>query len=590
MRRASFRAKLFGSALAASVLALAVAGALFAEAIRQRTDQGIEHTLVAQTELIAELLSQSTHSTGSELQAEAVLLARRVGARVTLVAPDGRVLGDSAETPVSLPLMENHANRPEVIAAVASGRGESRRYSEALDVDTLYVAAPVTHPEIGVVRLAMPLTGVGQQFRDVVWTTLPALGVALAGAALIAWVVSGRLGTRVSEIARVAERYQSGDLTPPRVGYGRDELGLVATALDDAVHQLGTRVQELARDRARMEAILASMTEGVIVVDAGGVLQLANEAARRLLALDDLAIGRHYLEVTRHPAITELLTAALAGRVPEPLELTPPRDPSRTLVAYAAPAVGDQTFGAALVLHDLTEERRLDRVRRDFVANVSHELRTPLTAIRGYAEALGEGAVTSDEGRRHLEIIGRHTARMERLVQDLLRLARLDAGQEGARIAAIDTRAVIDSVVDGLATLLAERRQHVAVAVGPGAEVVEADQGMLRDALQNLIMNAVTYAPEDSVIQVDAARHDGTLTLAVSDQGPGVPEAELSRVFERFYRVDKSRARDPGGTGLGLSIVRHLVELQGGRVRAENRPDGGARFTIALPRTGAVRS
>jgi two-component system phosphate regulon sensor histidine kinase PhoR len=386
----------------------------------------------------------------------------------------------------------------------------------------------------------------------------------------------------------VASRYQSGDLTSPRVDYGRDELGLVATTLDDAVHQLGTRLRELARDRARMEAILASMIEGVIVVDTSGVLQLANDAARRLLGLDDLAIGRHYLQVTRHPAITTLLTAALAGRVPPPLELSPPRDASRSLVAYAAPAVGDQTFGAALVLHDVTEERRLDRVRRDFVANVSHELRTPLTAIRGYAEALSD-AVVSAEGRRHLAIIGHHTARMERLVQDLLRLARLDAGQEAVHVTRIDVRELMEAVVDGLSPLLAERRQRVEIAVAPGAEAARADQGMLRDALQNLVANAITYAPEDSTIRIDAAHHDDGLMLVVADEGPGMPEAELSRVFERFYRVDKSRARDPGGTGLGLSIVKHLLELQGGSVRAENRPEGGARFTITLPQDEQMR-
>jgi two-component system phosphate regulon sensor histidine kinase PhoR len=583
MRRLSFRAKLFWSALAAAVLALVVAGALFAESIRVRTDQGIERTLIAQTGLVAELLAESRLSSPAELQEEAMLIASRVGARVTLVASDGRVVGDSAETPASLPAMENHAGRPEVVAARLSGRGRSRRYSDTLGIDMLYVAAPVDHPAISVVRLAVPLTDIREQLRGVLWTTLTALAVALAGAALIAWVVSGRLGTRVREIARVASRYQSGDLSSPRVDYGKDELGLVATTLDDAVHQLGTRLRELARDRARMEAILASMIEGVIVVDSSGVLQLANDAARRLLALDDLAIGRHYLGVTRHPAITELLTAALAGRVPAPLELSPSRDASRSLVAYAAPAVGDQTFGAALVLHDVSEERRLDRVRRDFVANVSHELRTPLTAIRGYVEALADAGVTSDEGRRHLAIIGRHTARMERLVQDLLRLARLDAGQEAVRAAHLEVRELLEAVVDGLSPLLVERRQRVEISVAPGAEKARADQGMLRDALQNLVANAITYAPEDSTIRIDAARRDDALTLAVADEGPGIPEAELSRVFERFYRVDKSRARDPGGTGLGLSIAKHLLELQGGVVRAENRPEGGARFTITLP-------
>ena len=583
MRRVSFRARLVWSALVAAVLGLTVAGALFAELVRQRTDQDIERTLVAQTGLIADLLSRNRASTEAELQAEAALIGSRIGARVTLIAADGRVVGDSAETLASLAALDNHAQRPEVRAAVAAGSGTARRYSGTLGVDMLYVATVVDHPHVRVVRLSVPLTEARDQLQDVLRTTLTALVVALAGAAVIAWVVSGRLGSRVNEIARVARRYQAGDLTPPRLDYGTDELGLVATALDDAVHQLGTRLGELARDRARMEAILASMTEGVLVVDAAGVLQLANGAARRLLSLKEPAVGRHYLEVTRHPAITALIDAALAGRVPAPLELSPAQDPARTLVAYAAPARGDQTFGAALVLHEVTEERRLDRVRRDFVANVSHELRTPLTVIRGYAEALADGEVTSEEGRRHLDIIGRHTARMERLVQDLLQLARLDAGQNGVQFARIDVSELIQGVVDGLSARLVERGQRVEITIHAGAESARADQAKLRDALQNLLINAITYAPAATTIRIDAERRDETLTLVVADEGPGIPVAELQRVFERFYRVDKSRARDPGGTGLGLSIVKHLVELQGGQVRAENGSAGGARFTITLP-------
>ena len=583
MRRVSFRARLFLSALAAAVLGLTVAGALFAQSVRIRTDQAIERTLVSQVTLTAQLLSNIPTSTEAELQDEAVRIGSRIGARVTLIAADGRVVGDSAETAASLALLENHAQRPEVMAALGDGTGEARRYSRTLGIDMLYVATPVDHPTVRVVRLALPITDVREQLQDVLWTTLTALGVALGGAALIAWVVSGRLGARVNEIARVARRYRTGDLTPPRLDYGTDELGLVATALDDAVHQLGSHLAELARDRARMEAILASMTEGVLVVDAAGVLQLANGAARRLLSLDETALGRHYLEVTRDPAITALLTSALAGRVPAPLELSPAREPSRTLVAYAAPARGNQTFGAALVLHDVSEERRLDRVRRDFVANVSHELRTPLTAIRGYAEALADGEVTSPEGRRHLEIIGRHTARMERLVQDLLQLARLDAGQDALQRAEVDVRGLIQGVADGLSTMVAERRQRIDISVAPGAERATADPAKLRDALENLVINAITYAPAATTIRIEAERQNATLTIVVADEGPGIPEAELLRVFERFYRVDKSRARDPGGTGLGLSIVKHLIELQGGRVRAENGPEGGARFTITLP-------
>jgi two-component system phosphate regulon sensor histidine kinase PhoR len=446
------------------------------------------------------------------------------------------------------------------------------------------VAVPVRHPAIAFVRLALPLTDVRNQLEPVLTATLGALALAFLGAAAIAWIFSARIGRRVRLIAGVARRYQDGDLTPPQLGFGDDELGAVARALDASVQDVGRRLTEQARDRARMEAILAGMVEGVIVVDPKARLQLVNDAARQMLKLDEVAMGRPYVETIRLPAIAELVAAVLRGRTPDVLQLSPPRDPSRTIMARAAPAAGTAAHGVILVLHDITDLRRADQIRRDFVANVSHELRTPLTAIRGYVEALLEGDAGEEESRRFLEIIARHTQRMERLVKDLLRLARLDAGQETLDLAACDTRGLAEGVVADLAPDADARGQRLEVAVAPGAEAVRADPAKLHDALRNLVANAITYSPEQAAIRIDAAPDGHQVAIAVSDEGPGIPDADLSRVFERFYRVDKSRARDPGGTGLGLAIVKHLVELHGGSVRAENRPEGGARFVLTLPR------
>jgi len=442
---------------------------------------------------------------------------------------------------------------------------------------------PVTHPAIAFVRVALPLTDIRQQFRSVLAAIVAALALALAGAAAISWIISTRVGRRVRAIAGVAERYGTGNLSPSGLDYGDDELGTVARALDDSVQVVGRQLAEQARDHARMEAILAGMIEGVIVVDPHGRLQLANEAARRMLRLDDLPVGRHYLESIRHPAIAELVAAALSGRAPDALQLSPPRDPSRTIMARATPASGGGAHGAVLVLHDITDLRRADQIRRDFVANVSHELRTPLTAIRGYVEALLDTDASGEQGRTFLGIIARHSERMERLVKDLLRLARLDAGQETLDIISCDTRNLVQGVIGDLGPSAESRRQRIEIAVKPGAEALHGDPAKVHDALRNLVANAITYSPEDTTILIDAARADGSVELSVSDEGPGIPEEDLSRVFERFYRVDKSRARDPGGTGLGLAIVKHLIELHHGTARAENRPEGGTRVTITLP-------
>jgi two-component system phosphate regulon sensor histidine kinase PhoR len=580
----TFQTKLFSAGTIAAAIGLMVAGLLFAGTTARRTDAQIEHTLTAEARLAGELLARAAPaSVVAELDAEADRIGELVGARVTFIAADGVVVGDSSESLEGVARMENHASRPEVIEAKQYGLGKGRRHSDTLNIDMMYVAVPVTHPAIAFVRVALPLTDIRQQFRSVLAAIVAALVLALAGAAAISWIISARVGRRVRAIAGVAERYGSGDLSPSGLDYGDDELGSVARALDDSVQVVGRQLAEQARDHARMEAILAGMIEGVIVVDPHGRLQLANEAARRMLRLDDLPLGRHYLESIRHPAIAELVAAALSGRSPDALQLSPPRDPSRTIMARATPAAGGGAHGAVLVLHDITDLRRADQIRRDFVANVSHELRTPLTAIRGYVEALLDTDASGEQGRTFLGIIARHSERMERLVKDLLRLARLDAGQETLDIISCDTRNLVQGVLADLGPSAESRRQRIEIAVEPGAEALHGDPAKVHDALRNLVANAITYSPEHTTIRIDARRADGSVALSVSDEGPGIPEEDLSRVFERFYRVDKSRARDPGGTGLGLAIVKHLIELHHGSVRAENRPEGGTCVTITLP-------
>jgi len=587
--RASFQTKLFLVALTAAVLALAVAGLLFALSAQAETNARIERTLIAEARLASELLGRqvidplASADPVPELDGEADRMGELLGTRVTFVAADGRVLGDSAETLDDVRRMENHGTRPEIEAARRSGIGRAERHSDTLKISMLYIAVPVQHPTIAFVRVALPMTDIRQQVRAVLAATLTALGLALAGGAAIAFVMARRIGGRVRAIADVARRYRSGDLTPPGLDYGDDELGTVARILDDSVHELGTRLADLARDRGRMASILAGMIEGVIVVDAQGRVQLVNDAAREMLKLNEPAIGRHYVESIRHPAITGLVDAALAGQQPGSVQLSPPRDALRTLTARAAPPATGAGHGVVLVLHDITELRRADQIRRDFVANVSHELRTPLTAIRGYVEALQEGGIEPTETRHFLDIILRHTLRMEHLVKDLLRLARLDAGQESITRVPCDIKELLESVTSDMAPTLEARRQQMAISVGSQAATLHADPAKLHDVLRNLIANASTYSPEHTTISVTARPSGAYVAIDVEDEGPGIPEGDLSRVFERFYRVDKSRARDPGGTGLGLAIVKHLIELHGGRANASNRPTGGARFTVELP-------
>jgi two-component system phosphate regulon sensor histidine kinase PhoR len=439
-----------------------------------------------------------------------------------------------------------------------------------------------SHPVVKYVRLALPLTDVDNQLAAIRRSALIAMAIAIPLALIVSWMLSAPLARRVHAIARVADRYSSGDLSRSTYDYGTDELGTVARALDTSVQELGGRLEELSRDRARMGAILAGMVEGVLVVDRQGRLQLVNRAAQEMLRVDESAASRSYLEVIRHPDIAAQLTRALRGEDAGSHEVALSRDPGRTFIARAAPVSGTGGGGAVLVLHDITDLRRADQIRRDFVANVSHELRTPLTAIRGYVEALLDEPADADSTQKFLEIIARHTTRMERLVKDLLRLARLDARQEVLEMARCDVRQIFSGVIADLAPSIEAKMQQVAIDVPLDATQVDGDPAKLHDIVRNLVENAVNYSPDGADVTLAAARVNGKYTITVADSGPGIPQEDLGRVFERFYRVDKSRSR-PGGTGLGLAIVRHLVELHGGEARAENAPSGGAVFTVILP-------
>lgn len=333
-----------------------------------------------------------------------------------------------------------------------------------------------------------------------------------------------------------------------------------------------------------LETILDAMVEGVVLVNPQGRLVRLNPSARTLFNWPYPVTGQQFLELVRVPAIVAQVSAALAGESPSPTEVTLDVHGHRVVSAHAVPVAAAQGGGAVLVLRDMTSVRRMESVRRDFVTNVSHELRTPLTAVRGYLEALRDTPeVPAEQRHRFLEIIERHTLRMERLVRDLLRLARLEGGQDTVERTRVTVAGLVSSVEHDLESALAQRGQRVVAQVADTVPVLSADFAKLSDALRNVVENACHYGPTGSDIGIMASFDGRDVVITVADSGPGIPEGDLPRIFERFYRADSSRSVDPGGTGLGLSIARHLIELHGGRIRASNRPGGGALFTLTIP-------
>jgi two-component system phosphate regulon sensor histidine kinase PhoR len=579
--RGGFRTKIFLAIVTVAAAVVLLASALIAASLRRQTYERIERALVSEARLAAELLSHRAAVTAeAELQQEAQVVGRDSGARITLIDAGGRVVGDSSQTDASLAQLENHLDRPEVSGARQRGIGIETRSSATLDMNMLYVAAAVRHPSIAYVRLALPLTEIERQLRTIWQSALYALLFSVIGAFAMAWVSSAILVRRLNRLAEGARQYASGVIPAPPADYEDDEIGTVARVLDDAVRRLGDHAADLARDRARMAAILGGMVEGVLVVDADGRVQLVNAAAQRMLRLDRGFEGRHYLEGVRHPEVVAQLDAARTRRGPIAPSIV--QEGGLVFVARAAP-VSPQGEGAVLVVHDLTDLHRTDQVRRDFVANVSHELRTPLTSIRGYVEALCDDVVEPADRRRFLDIIMRQTTRMERLARDLLRLAQLEAGQEPPQYASCAVADLFAAVVADLRPAIEAKRQRVDVRVEAAAAVIAADPLQLHDAVRNLLDNAVLYSAEGGLITLDAAVDGGEIAISVIDEGPGIPAGDVDRVFERFYRVDKGRSRESGGTGLGLSIVKHLVERMDGTVKVANRAARGATFTIRLP-------
>ena len=424
-------------------------------------------------------------------------------------------------------------------------------------------------------------TAAENRLESLIGALAAAFLVAVGSALSVAWVVSIRLHRRVRALTEMARHYAAGTPSPVGRDHGDDELGVMARALDQTARELARQVKDLSGQQTRVDAILGGMVEGVLVIDEQGRVQIANESVKRMLGIDGDPAGRFHVELIRHPEVTRVITAAVAGDAGPGNEVRLNTDPPKVLLANARPFAANGERGVALVLHDVTEFRRADQVRQDFVANVSHELRTPLTAIRGGVEALLD-EVGADE-RRFVAIIARNSARMERLVSDLLRLARLDAGQEELALTPCFLEETFGSVAGELAPLVESKHLDVRTSVAPDAGTVLADPLKLHDAVRNLVENAVNYAPDDSAIELGAAGDDGVVRITVADRGPGIPDTDLTRIFERFYRVDVARPRDPGGTGLGLAIVKHLIGLHEGSVRAANREGGGTVFTIELP-------
>ncbi|HEU5196138.1 MAG TPA: ATP-binding protein [Methylomirabilota bacterium] len=524
--------------------------------------------------------------------AELGVFVRRAAAptesRLTIMTPDGVVVADSEVAPENLSRLENHAARREMRAALAGRVGRDLRTSVSIHAPLLYVALPVHDGGrvIGVVRLAVPLSAVTSSYGRVHRVLIAGGLVALAVAFGIGIFVAGRVTRPVVEMQAIARQMSEGQFNVRAPVASVDELGSLGRALNLMVARLREQIETLRGERAKVTAILDGMVEGVLAVDGHETVLLMNERARAMFGVGPgRGEGKPLEEVIRNADLHEIFRAGrLADDVARrELRLTAPVE--RTLRVTAVPLhLGAEPPGLVMVVDDVSELRRLEQVRTEFVANVSHELRTPLTAIQGYLETLLGGALDEPEhARRFLEVAFRHTERLGRLLNDLTDLSNIELGKVSLRLAPTPLKPVVDSVVeiveakarDGGVTLTAE---------AAGGLMVHADHDRLAQILINLVDNAVKYTPAGGAVSVRARALDGgRVELAVSDTGVGIPHADLPRITERFYRVDKARSRELGGTGLGLAIVKHLVLAHGGELAVESEEGQGTTVRVTLP-------
>jgi len=582
------RGKLFAVSFGLIILSLLASELYLRRAIEANLIDRIRADLFVRLALVERDAAKRTDMDRAAWDALADDLAPEAHGRVTFIDAAGTVIGDSEVAPGDLDRVENHRERPEVAAALAGRAESSMRFSATIQKRLMYAAVPLRLPggARGVARLAVPVDEVGAEVeavRHILWgALLLALVVALVASTTVAQFLSRALRSMIDAARRMA----AGDLSVRLRPSGNDDVADLGRALDVMATNLAATMTALRGERDLLGLILQSMREGVLVLDHDGRMLLVNPALRATLGLPPDTEGRAALELIRNAELPSILERArvLRGPVTGEIETTGPRP--RRLMVHAAPLpmVNDKHQGLLAVFVDVTETRRLETLRKDFVANVSHELRTPITAVRSAVDTLrltlSGDPVASD---RFVDIIDRNAQRLGALVEDLLDLSRIESKDYRPEAKPISLRNVADQVVTLLRVRIEEKALDVGNEIGAELPPARADRRALEQVFTNLLDNAVKYCGAGASVRLRAQTTERGLRVEIADTGPGIEPRHLPRLFERFYRVDSGRSRDMGGTGLGLSIVKHLVETMGGAIGVDSTPGRGSTFWFTLP-------
>jgi len=548
--------------------------------------------LVRSANMVSAVLEPSLRAKDIEQVQDLVTrLGEKSGVRITVIDQHGVVLGDSDKNPRE---MENHSERPEIKEAINGHTGQSTRYSNTLQKELFYVAIPVLGPGGNadyVVRTSLPLNILQKSIlpieKRIIYISLI---IAIIAAALLL-ALSKSLRKSLNPLINISEELAHGNLNVDiPISELKGEIPKISNALNQMAQRLNELFKRLSSEKNQLEAVLSAMSEGVMVLSRDGKAIITNNALLEMFNIKDNPKEKQYWEILRNREVTELIENVLSERRPDTKEIFYLYPEERYYLLNVIPLESPEEE-VIVVMFDITDFKRLEKIKADFIANVSHELRTPLTAIKGYSETIEEGAYENTEDLKHfIGIIKRHTDRLINIVSDLLVLSEVESRDYLSGSAPdsdfewIDVEEIITSSLEAIKTKASEKKLNIAFNNGAEHHTVKGNRFLLEQMFLNLIDNAVKYTPDSGTIGIELSNPEGNLYIKVFDTGIGIPKEHLPRIFERFYRVDKTRSRKIGGTGLGLSIVKHIVILHGGTIDVESEEGKGSSFTITLPR------
>jgi two-component system phosphate regulon sensor histidine kinase PhoR len=595
LKNLSFRSRLLISFWGVLFLALLLPSLYYRQILSADIEADTRTNAIRQLNLAYWLaIQEQPFKTAASLQQWCKAFGDQLEIRITFVARDGTVVADSKVAFPRVPAMDNHANRPEIIQAYKEELGTSSRYSTTLERHLIYAARKIDERGAipsGVIRVAVPFSEVRKRLDHLSKNLIFIIVITFSATIFLSYLLVRQLEIPIQRMIRAAEAIESGDYRERIRRYPGKEFSPLAQAINQMAERIDDHIKTITEQKQQLGAILDGMSEGVMVLDSSGKIKTTNKALSMIIPDLSTAAGRRPLEVVRSHELQRACDQVISGDYESeirPLRLEIFWDPGRVFDVNIV-QLGDQEegIGAIVVFHDISELKRLEKVRQDFVANVSHELRTPLTSIKGYAETiLTEGSQDSDSAREFLQIILKHSNHMSNMVDDLLQLARLEAREQPLDYEPVNAADALNSAWKACASLAGERDISLENLLPEEGVMVRADLEQLEQVFRNLLENAVKYGPPGGTVTTLCDFGPVMATFQVTDQGPGIPIQDQPRIFERFYQVEKDRANHSDSTGLGLAICRHIIQNHGGRIWVESPPQGetrGSAFFFTLP-------